>query len=332
LVEVQDFHGSAEGITDRSSKQAAVESATKLRIGLNPGKGHFSLGRWGRLYRRTAYCDFGGIEPAIFAVCGISSCGNFLIPSREFTRVVEEIPDSNMKATYLSKLPAATIFAGLTLLAPCAVYAQAPAGPLPAGPSQPVPTSAAKPAEQTPEPPPRTTILGAWKFNADDSDDPRKKMQQSRSSNGGGGGRGRIGGGWPGGGGGGYGGHRGGSENDEEREKMRQLFTPAKSITLSMTGAEVDLVDDQSRKRAFMTDGRKLQKSKDENYQEIAAKWDGNRLITDEKNPRGGKMSRALELSYDGRQLYETLHMTTGRSDTPLVIRYVYDIPAQTRQ
>jgi len=24
--------------------------------------------------------------------------------------------------------------------------------------------------------------------------------------------------------------------------------------------------------------------------------------------------------------------MTTGRSDTPLVIRYVYDIPVQTRQ
>ncbi len=236
-----------------------------------------------------------------------------------------------MKATCFSKFSTLTIFAVLTLLVPSAVYAQAPAGPLPAGPPQSVPTSAAKPQEQTPELPPRTTILGAWKFNGDDSDDARKKMQQSRGSNGGGGGRGRIGGGWPGGGGGGYGGHRGG-ENDEEREKMRELFTPAKSITLAMTGAEVDLVDDRSRKRAFMTDGRKLQKSKDENYQEIAAKWDGNRLVTDEKNPRGGKMSRTLELSYDGRQLYETLHMTTGRSDTPLVIRYVYDIPVQTRQ
>ncbi len=236
-----------------------------------------------------------------------------------------------MKDTCGSKFSTLTIFAVLTLLVPSAVYAQAPAGPLPAGPPQPVPSSAAKPQEQTPEPPPRTTILGAWKFNAEDSDDARKKMQQSRGSNGGGGGRGRMGGGWPGGGGGGYGGHRGG-ENDEEREKMRDLFIPAKSITLAMTGAEVDLVDDRSRKRAFMTDGRKLQKSKDENYQEIAAKWDGNRLVTDEKNPRGGKMSRTLELSYDGRQLYETLHMTTGRSGTPFVIRYVYDIPAQTRK
>jgi hypothetical protein len=111
---------------------------------------------------------------------------------------------------------------------------------------------------------------------------------------------------------------------------MHELLTPARAITLSMTGAEVDLVNDRNRKLAFMTDGRKLQKSKDENYQEIAAKFDGNRLITDEKNPRGGKMSRTFELSYDGRQLYETLHMTTGRNNSPLAIRFVYDIPPQT--
>jgi hypothetical protein len=79
-----------------------------------------------------------------------------------------------------------------------------------------------------------------------------------------------------------------------------------------------------------MTDGRKLQKSKDENYQEIAAKFDGNRLVTDEKNPRGGKMNRTFELSYDGRQLYETLHLTTGRSNSSLVIHFVYDTPAET--
>ena len=99
-------------------------------------------------------------------------------------------------------------------------------------------------------------------------------------------------------------------------------------MTVSMTGAEVDLVDDRDRKRAFMTDGRKLQKSKDPNYAEVAAKFDGQRLVTDEKSPRGEKMSRTFELSEDGRQLYLTLHMTTGRSNTPLVVRYIYDIPA----
>ena len=141
-----------------------------------------------------------------------------------------------------------------------------------------------------------------------------------------------MGGGYPGGGHGGYGGHRGGGENDEDRQKMHELLTAAKAFTLSMTGAEVDLVDDRDRKRAFMTDGRKLEKSKNENYQEIAAKFARNRLVSDEKDPRGNKMSRTFELSSDGRQLYETLEMTTGRNNTPLVIRYVYDIPLQTRQ
>jgi hypothetical protein len=241
-----------------------------------------------------------------------------------------------MKATYFSKFPMLSVFAGFTLLVPCAAHAQAPAGPLAAATPQPSSTSTAKPQEQAPPPPPRTTILGAWKFNPDDSDDPNKRSQDSNGSGsnsgrGMGGGRGGMGGGgWPGGGGGGYGGRRGmggGGESDEERQKARELFTPPRAVTLSQTGAEVDLVDDQSRKLAIMTDGRKLQKSKDDSYQEIAAKWDGTRLVTDEKSPRGAKMSRTFELSYDGRQLYETLHMTTGRSNNPLVIRYVYDIP-----
>ncbi len=237
-----------------------------------------------------------------------------------------------MKATCFFKLIVLTGFMALGLLAAEVAQAQAPSGPIMAAPSQPAAATAAKGSNPAPLSAPRTTILGAWKFNVDDSDDPSRRRQDSRGSNGGNsGGHGRMGGGYPGGGHGGYGGHRGG-ESDEDRQKMHELFTPAKAIKLSMTGAEVDLVDDRDRKRAFVTDGRKLQKSKDDKYQEIAAKFDGNRLVTDEKNPRGGKMSRTFELSYDGRQLYETLHMTTGRNNTPLVIRYVYDIPMQTRK
>src|SRR5213080_234030 len=217
----------------------------------------------------------------------------------------------DMKAAYLFKLTRLTTIATLGLLAGDVSSAQSPSGPITAAPTQPGPTPTANPA---PLSAPRTTILGAWKFNPDDSDDPRKRREDSRGSNGG------------------YG--RRGGESDEERQKTRELLAPAKAITLSMTGAEVDLVDDRDRKRAFMTDGRKLQKSKDYDYQEIAAKFDGTRLVSDEKDPRGNKMSRTFELSADGRQLYETLHMTTGRSNTPLVIRYAYDIPipAQTRQ
>jgi hypothetical protein len=164
-------------------------------------------------------------------------------------------------------------------------------------------------------------------LNRDDSDDPRKRAQESRG--GGSGGNRRMGGGYPGGGGG-YGGRRmGGGQgmSDEDRQRMRELMNPANTLTLAEAkkDAEVDAFDGQERKRAFFTDGRKLQKSKDTNYQEIGAHWDGARLVTDEKNPRGGKMSRTYELSYDGTQLYETLHMAVGRSNTPLVIRFVYD-------
>jgi type IV secretory pathway VirB10-like protein len=239
-----------------------------------------------------------------------------------------------MKVIHFAKLPVVIVFSGLSLVVPSVTDAQAPAGPLPAAPPQSAPPSAARPQEQTPQQqqkqqPPRQSILGAWKLNRDESDDPRKKSQDARGSNGGGygGRRGGMGGGYPGGHHGGYSGR--GGESNEERQKMQELFTPANAITLSMTGAEVDLTDDQNRKRAFMTDSRKLQKSKDANYQEIAAKWEGNHLVTEEKDPRGNKMSRTFELSYDGMQLYETLHMTVGRNNTPLVIRFVYDQAAQ---
>jgi hypothetical protein len=212
------------------------------------------------------------------------------------------------------------------VLSPALLQAQAPPGPM--APTQPrdsrAPAGDVQPQAQRPPVQPRTSIFGAWKFNPDDSDDPRKPVQQTR----GGGGNRRMGGGYPGGGGG-YGGPRMGSqgESDEQRQRMQELFSPSRGLTLAegKKDAEVDLFDDQQRKRAFFLDGRKLQKSKDLNYQEIAAHWEGARLVTDEKSPRGGKMSRTYELSYDGTQLYETLHTTVGRNNTPLVLRYVYD-------
>jgi hypothetical protein len=199
-----------------------------------------------------------------------------------------------------------------------ASLAQAPPGPLPGAAPQGSPPP--RPIKPIPQVKPRQTILGAWKLNRDESDDPHDKAQRSRSRGGYGG---RPGGGYPGGGRGGYGGR---GESEVELERMRELLTPANAIQLAMTGAEVDLTDNLDRKRAFITDGRKVQKSKDAAYAEIAAHWEGKRLVTDEKDARGNKMSRTFELSEDGMQLYETFHMTAaGRSSAPLVIRYVYD-------
>lgn len=226
-------------------------------------------------------------------------------------------------------------FLGVVALAiPASLCAQAPAGPLPAAQPQaspsPTPTAQNQPRAQS-----RTSILGRWKLNRDESDDPHKKMEDARASSAS---RPRNGsgvsiGGFPIGGHGGYGAR--GGESDEDRQRTQDLITPANSLTLEQKdpkNPEVDLTDDQNRKRALFTDGRKIQKadSKDDSYQEIAAHWDGSRLVTDEKSPRGGKMSRTFELSYDGTQLYETLRLTTGHSNTALDVRYVYEPMSST--
>src|SRR2546426_11157961 len=117
-----------------------------------------------------------------------------------------------MKAIWFFKRAVLTGFAALALLAAGVAHAQAPSGPITA-PAQPAHGPGANAQNSAPLPPPRTTILGAWKFNPDDSDDRRKRRQDSRDLNGGyGGGLGRLGGGDPGGGHGRYrgGGPRGG--------------------------------------------------------------------------------------------------------------------------
>src|SRR6266403_6028086 len=121
-----------------------------------------------------------------------------------------------MKAIHL--LREITGIVALGLLVAEVAHAQAPSGPITAAPSQAAPATAAKGSNPAPLPAPRTTILGAWKLNPDESDDPRKRREDSRGSNGG------YGGGRLGGGGGGYGGRRGGGESDETREKMREPF------------------------------------------------------------------------------------------------------------
>ena len=235
-----------------------------------------------------------------------------------------------MKAHISSTLLAFGFSCAAALTLAGSIRAQAPPGPLPGGPPETSQPSTGSPQNQQTRAETRTSIFGPWKLNRDESDDPRKKMEDARGNSGGG----RAGGG---GGGvriggfpiGGHGGNRGG-ESDEDRQRMQSAIAPANSLTLKQKSAndpEIDLTDDQNRKLALFTDGRKLQKpdAKDDSYQEIAAHWDGSRLVTDEKSPRGGKMSRTFELSYDGTQLFETLRLTTGRSNTPLDVRYVYD-------
>jgi hypothetical protein len=229
------------------------------------------------------------------------------------------------------------ILAGVCLSPSGRLSAQAPPGPM--TPSQPLPPPRqAPPPKKKPQVEPRKTLAGFWKLNTDQSDDPRKKLEEARQTKAGsgggpgGGGTGpRVGVGFPypgGGGNGPYGGGSGpelGGRDTETSERILQQVRPDYSQSVALTDAEVDSTNDQGNKMVFYTDGRKIQKSKNEAVQELAAHWNGAQLVTDEKGPQGRKMSRTFELSSDGRQFYETWRVENGKSGSAIVIRYVYD-------
>ena len=258
---------------------------------------------------------------------------------------------SDNKMIYLKfrAIACVAILCGVWLFPSGRIFAQAPPGPLP--PSHPLPPPPpAPPAKKKPQVEPRKTLAGFWKLNSEESDDPQKKLEEARQTKAGsgagpGGGSGggiggpRVGIGFPvpgggpngpngpyGGGGGGMGGNGG-----ETTEEMRALVRPDFSQIIELKDTEVDSTDDHANKLVFYTDGRKIQKSKDDSLQQISARWNGSQLVTDEKGPRNKKMSRTLELSSDGRQFYETWHIENGRSGSPIVIRYVYDAATEGR-
>ena len=66
-------------------------------------------------------------------------------------------------------------------------------------------------------------------------------------------------------------------------QKLQDLVRPASSLSIALKDkTEVNLTDDQYHKLVLFTDGRQLQKPKDETYQEIAAHWSGDQLVSDE--------------------------------------------------
>jgi len=249
-----------------------------------------------------------------------------------------------------------SIFSAVGLAAPQILRAQETQGPLPATPPQtpplePGPISHSADGVSAKPMAPRTTIVGAWKLNTDQSDDGRQKLEQAQAKSQNSAGRGanpRMGGGspYPGGGGNPYpgggggntspsGGGRQGAMNqisDADRSELRELTDPPDGLSISQKdpkGAEVDVTDDLARKRVFLTDGRKAAKSSDDTYQEIEAKWDGRSLVSDEKTSRG-RFSRTFELAPNGQQLYETIRIDASaygasHAAPQVYIQYVYD-------
>ncbi|HKN26049.1 MAG TPA: hypothetical protein VJX72_14465 [Candidatus Acidoferrum sp.] len=226
------------------------------------------------------------------------------------------------------------ILGGAYLIVGGLLAAQAPPGPLtppPPDPNAPV----APPPPKKPEVQPRKSILGYWKFNKDESDDGRAKLRQSREADntnrgnsGGGYGGPRVGVGWPGSGGG-YPHPQGGDISDSNSD----LVNPPREIKLAQkfeNDPEVVLSDDREHRTTFYTDGRKLEKDKDPDNRQVAARWDDKKLITDEKGAHGGKVSRSYELSSDGKQLIETVHLTDSKGNHPVNVQYVYDAAEET--
>jgi len=221
------------------------------------------------------------------------------------------------------------ILNGACLVLGGALWAQAPPGPM--GPPPPSVTAGIPAPPKKPEVAARKNIFGAWRFNKDDSDDPRTRQSQDsgRSSGGGGYGGPRIGfpGGGPGGGGNGpYGGSR--RPQDDSSERLGDQVNPVREVQMlqrNPNDPEVEMYDDRSHRHIFYTDGRKIEKQKDPGLEEISARWDGNRLVTDEKAPKNGKMTRTFELSADGRQLMETVRVTDSKGNHPITVNYVYD-------
>lgn len=228
------------------------------------------------------------------------------------------------------------ILNGACLIGALALCAQAPPGPMTPPPAPPGSVESAPAPPKKPALPPRKNILGAWRFNKDDSDDPRQKARQQDPDGGnrGGGGYGgpRIGFpgggpmGGPGGQGGPYGGHR--TAQDDDTARMGDLVNPVRELQIIRRNEgdpEVEMIDDRERRHIFYTDGRKIEKQKDPSLEEISARWDGDRLVTDEKGAHNGKISRTFEVSSDGKQLLETIRVTDSKGNHPVTVNYVYD-------
>jgi hypothetical protein len=225
---------------------------------------------------------------------------------------------------------------GASLLCSGILFAQAPPGPLTPPPATASTVEAAPAPPKKPEVPPRKSILGAWRFNKDESDDGRARLRQSReadNNNRGNGGYGRggpgMGGPWPGGGrmGGPYGGQRY-PQSEDESDRLRDLVNPPRELKISQhyeTDPEVDMADDREHRSVFYTDGRKIEKQKDSSSQQISAHWDEKKLVTDEKGAHNGKVSRTFEVSSDGKQLLESVHITDSKGNHPVSVQYVYD-------
>jgi hypothetical protein len=114
----------------------------------------------------------------------------------------------------------------------------------------------------------------------------------------------------------------------EDNPKLQPMIRPAQLLTVDLKDSEIDVTGDRLYELTLFTDRRQLpKKSTDDSHEQVLAHWNGSQLVSDEKSPLGGKMSRTFELSQDGRKLLETVHVD-NRHYPALILHYVYDASA----
>jgi len=252
--------------------------------------------------------------------------------------------------------------ASAVIAAPAALRAQGAApGPIRRQPD----ATEAQPAPKILPPQKKENLAGSWKINPDESDNAHEKIAEARAKLHGGSASSKpapTGGNNPGNnppstgpgnpGGNGpyprtgqpYPGSGPGTNNPNapsrnsrpyssqpsltDREQMGDLVDPATALTLTQKEGEVDVTDEQGRKRVYYTDGRTIQKvpaqQTSDNNIEASARWEGARLVADEIGPHGGKIMRTYELTPDGRQLIELVSLDNPHMGY-VTIRYVFD-------
>ncbi len=204
-------------------------------------------------------------------------------------------------------------------------------------------------------------LAGQWTFDQDQSDDASQKIhnaeagsdRRSRGDSGGrypGGGGGYPGGGggypaggigfpggrigFPGGGGGMGRGRRGpmGRSQQPPSQDLERLAENPKSLTIAQEGNQVTVTDDNSQTLTLAGDGKK-HKEKDSGGEKFTIKshWDGNRLISERKLPRLGKLTETYELSPDQKELVIVSRLDDSQLSGPLVIRRVFDRAATAK-
>jgi hypothetical protein len=186
----------------------------------------------------------------------------------------------------------------------------------------------------------RQQLVGEWTLNAQLSEDPREKMrlanpQGGRPDGGGPPGGGGSGGGWGGGGGGhghgggGYGGHGGGGHGGSPggppgggEEPARPMLFTASRITVTNLTPTVTILDPEGEVRQLHADDKA---SREENGNEVKAKWDGGLLVVETKTPRGS-VKETWTVSAEPRRL--TVRLDIKRSfGGEVTVKRVFDAP-----